>query len=56
MSAGAWRLLQMLVTSLIAAIRPPPPPALIRAKATALTRHLCEPPRKRTCQAVSLIS
>ena len=54
MSAGAWRLLRMLVKSLIAAIKPYAL-AAIRAKATALGRHLREPPRKRTCQAVSML-
>jgi hypothetical protein len=54
--AGVWRLLRMLLTSLIAAIKPHASFAAIRAKATALRRHLREPPRKRTCQAVSMLS
>jgi hypothetical protein len=52
--AGVWRLLRMLLTSLMAAIKPPPSFAAIRAKITALRRHLREPQRKRTCQSVSL--
>jgi hypothetical protein len=52
--AGVWRLLRMLLTSLMAAIKPHPSFATIQAKAADLKRHLREPPRKRTCQAVSL--
>jgi hypothetical protein len=46
----------MLLESLRAAIRPPPPLATIGAKAADLTRHLREPRRKRTCQAVDVKS
>ena len=56
MKAGDWRLLRMLVTSLIAVIKPHAPFAAIHAKAAALRRHLHEPPRKRTCQAVAMLS
>jgi hypothetical protein len=41
--AGVWRLLRMLLTSLIAAIKPHPSLATIQAKSTALRRHLREP-------------
>jgi hypothetical protein len=51
---GLWRLRRLIVTTLIALIRPPPTLGQLRAASTSLDRHLREPKRQRLFRPVQL--
>src|SRR6266545_2632449 len=50
---AVWRLLRQLVATLLQAIIPEPTIACLRRAATALQRHLREPPRRRSYQKMA---
>ena len=51
---GLWRLRRLIVTTLIAIIRPPPTLSQLSAASTSLDRHLREPNRQRISRPVQL--
>ena len=55
MKNGVWRLLRLLVSALIAAIRPALNLGAVRACAKRLHRHLREPPRAREFKPIQLV-